>query len=492
MNTRKLAIWITFLAVFAMAARVSVDTDTWWHLRAGEWMVENGAIIKFDQFSYTRAGEPWNYPGWLAEVPMYLIYRYLGPGGLNLWTAIVVTLAFIFVWNTLSGGSFLRAFVIILAATVSGVYWAARPYIITFVLSAITLWILERHRNKESLNSGVDSKSELWWLALIMIVWVNSHGGFVIGFILWGIYWLSDSSKRIGKLIESRQSILSASLWKSPLTLVGVAMFFAVWANPSGFAMMAYPFKTVGIGVLQEYIQEWQSPDFHSLSVQPFAWLLLLVIAAVGFSKRRLAFIDFVLVAGFAYLGFMAGRNIALFALVAPMVITRHLEPIIVEISQRTGIKTTPVRSPRGSLRYINVAILVLILMAVILKVSLIFPEDANEKAFTSTLPTQAVNYLISTKPPGKMFNSYNWGGYLIWALREYPVFTDGRTDLYNDEILGQWLQVARAEYGWQSVLEDWDVNFVFVERDLPITRALETGGWQEVYRDEKAVIFRR
>ena len=63
MTTRRLVTWIVFLAIFAMAARMSVDTDTWWHLRAGQWIVEHRAVPQVDPFSYTRLGDAWQYPG---------------------------------------------------------------------------------------------------------------------------------------------------------------------------------------------------------------------------------------------------------------------------------------------------------------------------------------------------------------------------------------------------------------------------------------------
>ena len=87
MTLRKLIMWITFLAVFAMAARISVDTDTWWHLRTGQWIIEQRTVPQVDPFSYTRAGEPRKIPGWLEQVPIYLINHLFGPGGLNIWTA---------------------------------------------------------------------------------------------------------------------------------------------------------------------------------------------------------------------------------------------------------------------------------------------------------------------------------------------------------------------------------------------------------------------
>ena len=164
-----------------MAARVSIDSDTWWHLRAGQWMVEHHTIPQVDPFSYTRVGAAWQYPGWLVEAPMYWVYQAFGAGGVNLWTAAMVTLAFTFVWRTLSGGPFLRAFILILAAVVSSVYWAARPYLVTFVLAAAFLWILEANRWERSPAALL----RLGWLPILMVIWANSHGGFAVGFLLY-------------------------------------------------------------------------------------------------------------------------------------------------------------------------------------------------------------------------------------------------------------------------------------------------------------------
>ncbi len=203
MSTRRLVILLTFLAVFAMAARVSIDNDTWWHMRIGQWMVEHHAFMLKDVFSFTRHGVPWYYPGWLIEVPLYWIYQLSGPAGLNLLTAAIVSLALFFVWLTLNGGVFLKAFTLVLAAAVSAVYWAARPYLLTFLLAAVFLWVLEGWRWRPARTT----ERRLWLLPVLMVVWVNSHGGFFVGFILIGIYlagelvswlnerWLISSSK---------------------------------------------------------------------------------------------------------------------------------------------------------------------------------------------------------------------------------------------------------------------------------------------------------
>jgi hypothetical protein len=499
MNTRRLVTWITFLAVFAIASRVSMDSDTWWHLRAGKWIIQNHGVLHFDPFSYTKAGEPWEYPGWLVEAPMYIMYQLLGPGGLNLWTALMVVITFVFVWQTLSGGVFLKGFVIILAATVSGVYWAARPYLITFLFSAIFLCILEENRwgsCTRSTDRTLEQVSDLnlpasrwlWWLPALMVVWVNSHGGFAVGFILLGIYTLDQ-------LVQEIPGFSKFDFRKSKfihLLLIGLVTILVVCVNPYGVKMLAYPFKTVSIGALQEFIQEWQSPNFHLRSAQPFIWLWILTFGAVGISRKRLAFSDFLLVACFSYLSLLAWRNVALFAIVSPAMLTRHAAPVMTALGRRIRNRLPTSPPPSRRLELLNWILLVVLALAVAIKAGVGFPQSANQSVFRETLPVDAVTFIKSKLFPGRLFNSYNWGGYLLWELPEYPVFIDGRTDLYDGEIIDQWLQVARAEEGWQRVLDQWEVHLVLLEPSMPVVSSLKQNGWKLLYQDEKSVIYAR
>lgn len=523
MTMKRLVMWLTFLGVFAMAARISVDTDTWWHLRAGQWIVENRAVPLQDPFSYTRFGELWQYPGWLVEVPMYVIYQAFGPGGLNMWTAAMVTLTFWFVWKTLSGGVFLRAFVIILATATSGVYWAARPYLMTFLLTAVFLWILEDERKQKAAHSqivvgetsaqkevrkaivssrnliGDILNTKLWILPLLMVVWANSHGGFAVGFILWGVYFVGELWLLFWDRLDNRWQTANDGLRPAAdfrrlisLFIIGLLMIVAVCFNPSGPMMLLYPFKTVGIDVLRQFIQEWQSPNFHNRQVMPFLVLLFLTISALGVSKKRISLVDFLLLSGFTYLSLVAGRNIALFAVVAPMVLARHATPFLQETGTRLGVRRspqTPARTSQWQSR-LNWIFLGILFIAVALKSSLVIPREASDEHFSETLPVAAVDFMKKAQPQGNLFNSYNWGAYLLWALPEYPVFVDGRTDLYGDELIGQWIQVVQAEEGWQDVLEEWDMDVILLEPFRPVVSQLEGQGWQLLYEDEIAVVY--
>jgi hypothetical protein len=141
----------------------------------------------------------------------------------------------------------------------------------------------------------------------------------------------------------------------------------------------------------------------------------------------------------------------------------------------------------------LNWVIFSLILLATVLKAFSVYPASVNQEAFQRSLPLGAVEYLQNHRPPGRLFNSYNWGGYLLWALPEYPVFIDGRTDLYSDEVISEWLQVMRAEPGWQAVLENYAVNLILVENDVLLDRLLENDrAWKLHYEDGLAVIYQR
>jgi hypothetical protein len=89
------------------------------------------------------------------------------------------------------------------------------------------------------------------------------------------------------------------------------------------------------------------------------------------------------------------------------------------------------------------------------------------------------------------LFNTYNWGGYVVWALYpRYLSFVDGRTDLFGDEILQEYLQAWRAEPGWPEILARWRIRVALLEPNAPLARALDEAGWTSAYRDELAVVL--
>ncbi len=480
MNTKKLLAWVTILGVAAMASRVSIGLDTWWHLRAGQWMVENHAIIQVDSFSYTRVETTWQYPGLWIEILFYWLYQAFGIGGLNLWTTLMVTATFAFLWPSLSGNVFIRALVTIFVALVSAIHWVARPHLVTFLLLAIFLWLLEDYRwGRKPVRIG--------WLPVLMVIWVNSHGGYLTGFLIWGIYFIGlIFQDEHGKKEQKNYRVLQ-------FLLVGFGMGLATLLNPQGISLLALPFSTVSRSAEQLWITEWQSPNFHELKMQVFAWLLLLTLSVAAASKKRFSLVEFLLVAGFGYLGLIAARNIPLFVLTAAVVLTHHGDDLFQAWAKKRKIKIF--QNSNELLRWqswLNWGIVGITIIIVAIKiVSVVVPEE-NSRSIRASMPVDAVQFIREAKPQGRLFNAYNWGGYLIWTIPEYPVFVDGRADLHGDEIIGQWMDVIQINDGWQNILVKWDINLIMLEPHQPLTRLLTYEGWSLLYEDNIAVVYGR
>jgi hypothetical protein len=262
----------------------------------------------------------------------------------------------------------------------------------------------------------------------------------------------------------------------------------AVSLNPNGPLMLAYPFKTVSIGVLQDYIQEWQSPNFHSLELQPFLWMLLLTMVFLALSPEAPNWRELLSVTAFAYLGFLAARNIAIFALVALPILTRHMA---MTLQAWFPSRAPPKQLPARIAQFVNILLLVGLAVAAALKSIVPMSSSANEAAIRDQAPVAAAAYLLEARPAGPLLNSYNWGSYAIWALYpHYLSFVDGRTDLFEDEILQEYLRLWRADPGWEDILSRWGLKTALLEPEAPITRELLLAGWRILYADPMAVVL--
>jgi hypothetical protein len=472
---RRLVIAIAFLSLVFMSLRPMIDSDTWWHLRTGQWILEHRALPEVDRFSFTREGEPWYYPGWLSEILMAEVFSVGGLTALNLLFSGVVLSAFALVYLTLDGNPFVRAVVLVLAAGASEIYWSARPQLFTFLFCALFYLCLRKFL--------WENKNVLWVLPPVMALWVNIHPGFAAGYILLLVAVIGQGVKYLVQGSARPPETGRKLCW-----LVGIllACLAATVANPGGLAVLGYPFQTVSIQFLQKYIQEWQSPDFHVLQAQLFLLLFFLTWAAVAFSPRKTDLLDFLFLTFISYMGFLAWRNTNLLSIVAPAIILRYGQPVL--------DRYLPQWDPDHAVSKIQSGIhaaLVGILLVAVLGLGISSLSAANlEASVRRQSPVDAAAYLASHPVPGRLFNSYNFGSYLLWNLPSMPVFVDGRTDLYDDALLDQYVTVINARDGWRDVLDSWKIGVVFIEPTAPIREVLLAEGWTVYYEDLQAVIL--
>jgi hypothetical protein len=479
----RLIVAVLFVALLAMAVRTPVDTDTWWHLGAGRAILTGGRALTADVFSFTVPGRPWTNVQWLAQVGLYALHRLGGDVALALWTAALAAAAFALVYPQMEGPTLLRAFVVVLAATASSVIWSPRPQMLTFAFLAATGYVVYLRKWRQV--------NRLWLLPPLFALWGNVHGGYALGLMLIGSVIMGESLNRL----IGQGDAPEVMTWREIGLLAGVGVLcgLALLISPYGFGTWALPFHTVGIRTLQGFIQEWASPDFHNLYEQPLLWLVFALLVVVGFSRRAWDWSDLVTALVFGYSAFLARRNMAAFALVVAPVLTRQAAPVAQAIVARVKLPAA-VREdvPPRLAGVLNGVILALVIVAALIKCGAALMPNVIDKAQRESAPVRAVEWLRQNRLPGPMFNSYNWGGYLVWALPQEPVFVDGRTDVYA-EFLNEYVQAALVRPGWQQVLDRYHVRFALLERDCLLATMLEMQpGWRVAYRDEQAVILAR
>jgi hypothetical protein len=268
-------------------------------------------------------------------------------------------------------------------------------------------------------------------------------------------------------------------------------MFVGSLLTPHGIALWKLPFTTFTREAEQLLITEWQSPDFHDSALIPFAILLLVGFIIFGASRKNLSLSEVLLVAGFGYLSLVSMRNILFFSVIAPPIYSRYLKDVLGDVGAHLGLKVDLdfSRPPTRVSAILNWVIVFVCVGVGLIHISSFLPVQANMEDFKERFPVHAVEFLKEEMPKGNMFNSYNFGGYLIWALEEYPVFVDGRADLFGDEIILPFYRVLTGSEEWVDVFEKWGINFVIVEPKADLVQNLKYSGWQIVYEDDLAII---
>ena len=311
LTAERSAIIILFLLVFAMASRISVDTDMWWHLRSGQYIAESGQFIYPDPFSHTFTDVVHLNHSALSDGAMFAIWQLFGFAGISVATAILAVAGMLFVFLTSRGSAYPRAFLLVLGAATAAVFWSPRPQMFSFLFASVLLWILR--------DLKTNRHARLLWILPLQLIWCNTHGGFIIGYLMITVFVLGES---LNSVLGTGERCLSPMLIRK-LVLLSVASIPLLVLNPLGIRVYGVPFSTIAMPELGRYIQEWQPPDFGLPHTWSFILLLALVLAAIRFSERKFDWTEWILLCGSAAMGLLAARNLALFAILAVPVACR-------------------------------------------------------------------------------------------------------------------------------------------------------------------------
>ncbi len=475
LQTRRLFVIIFALGLFAMASRNVTDPDVWWHLRTGQLILQTGHIPHADPYSFTRAGKPWVDHEWLSQVLIYSLYRAGGWIALIAAFGTVVAAALMLVFARSPGKPYLAAVVTLLGAFAAAPCWGVRPQMLTFLLAGVLLFLLERSYSQPKL---------LWSIPPLVLVWANLHAGYALGIGFVILFAAGDALDAAFGLLK-RAELLSRFKLLAIVTLLSVAV---VVINPNGASLYTYPFQTLHSSAMQSYISEWLSPDFHDPKYLPLLFMILGTLLLPAVSPRRLRPRQLLLLLVTTYAAMRSVRHVPIYVLVAAPLLSATLDAwIAAKHFSLLSASKKPLARPQAIL---NASILAIFLMFVVARLSYVAAHQSAVEA--REYPASAVSYLRAHPVAGPLLNHYNWGGYFIWELYpEYPVFIDGRADVYGDTFMNE---LASTFYiqgkHWQEPLESWGIRTVVLPPDAPLVTALgRMPAWEVVYADKQAVI---
>jgi hypothetical protein len=487
-------IFILLLVAFSygrLAPRLLWDADIGWHVRNGQDILATHAIPRVDSFSATMSGQPWYAWEWLYDLVMGWIHNHAALNGVVFLSALVIsaTLALVFRFTLRRGANIAFSLVFfVLCALVSSIHFLARPHVVGWLLTIGWFWVLETSRSARS-------KRRLLWLPLLMILWTNLHGGFLLGFVLLGIYLIGD----LLQLLQCRTSEQHAVVRKSILTLGAITGLCAVASlvNPYGFKLHVHVYQYLTNRFFMQHIDEFRRPDLHAAPAQAFLLMIALAIVAIIVARGRLRWVEWLLMLFGLFSGMYAARNLPL----ASMLLMMVAAPLLSRVPEANDIRFARWRSllDRVGARELQFRGHLWPLAAV----ALCFPislhqgmgsHSMNAHFDPTRFPAEAVRVLQQRGVQQPIFSLDSWGGYFLY--RRYPeekVFIDDRHDFYGESYIREYLKVVHAERGWETVLDRWGVNLAVLPSKSNASDALrKSPNWRVSHQDNVAVTFER
>jgi hypothetical protein len=471
-STRNLFAAILFLGLFAMTLRPIADPDFWWHLRTGQLITETGAPPLTDPFSFTLPGKSWIAHEWLTEIVLYALFRVGGFGLLIIVFSLLITASYLLIYLRSPGRPYGAGFAVLLAALASAPIWGVRPQILTLLFMAVFIFFLDIYRETRTWFTLIP-------LPFLVILWVNLHAGYFLGFAVIGLYITGEAIELI-KSYTRKDKLAFQSILN--LSIVMVVCLFSALINPNTYRILTYPLETLTSNSMMQFIEEWFSPDFHQREWFPLAILILSLIAIPTIARRPVPIYRILLVCFFGFAALRSMRNVPLFALTAIPVLGEQLTGL-------TNHKSQTQKSPSYK-NCINFFLITIVILAVCFRSIFIIQEQSESEA--KNFPYGAANWILENHPNGNLYNTYGWGGYLIWRLYpEYRVFIDGRADVYGDEFIYSYLRIYAGQPGWESMLDRDGVTIVLIEPGSGLANALKNSpNWIICYEDKLSILF--
>ncbi len=465
----RLILFFILLGLFFLFFLPPFDPDLGWQLRCGQQIWQERELCAQNTFSVLLENYYWTDARSLYQALLLPFYHLFGLFGLSLLNSFLMLIGLLF-WLSLSGK---REIKIILLPFVILFSWLVLGFgIRNQLMSLFFLFVLLK-----LIEEATEGKTWFFFLPLIMFFWANGHGGFIIGVILL-IFFLLERTIRL---------FLRPRNIKSYLITLGVVMFSlgATLLNPFGYQIYLEGWRHFSVVPLAHLIAEWVPPHFW-YQVAIIAFLAISFWVLYQTKKESLTIFRLLALIFLAFIAFKARRDLAFFFFFAGYVIS------LVKIKSK------------NLQAFAFLAAMTIFTFGFLLQLPRTLMANSSWQKFClsgkTRYPYQATEFLKEQSEGGNIFNAYELGGFLIWQLPKHKVFVDGRMPAWKTPSGKSpytiYLETLQTQPGWQETLEEYKIDWLFVYpgtfMDLKIRDYPAESGWQEVYRDELIVIYKK
>ena len=451
------------------------------HIRVGEYILQHRTIPQVDVFSYTKHGERFIPSEWLSEVLFAAAYGARGLAAVTIFSAIVIAASCAGVYALIRRqADALRSFTGgLAAAALTATHWSARPHIFTFAGAVLLLFLLQQAGRLR--NVGVFA---------LFVLWANLHGGFLYGLVMVAVFGA-------GKILDAAASgDGSASSTARQVGMTFSAAMLGSAVNPAGLKLHTHLLSYFRESYLVDHTREFLSPNFHLPYTLVFLASLVLIVSAFGVVNKRISYTTLLVLIVNVYFSLYSRRNIPLFGLMAVPLLLIELEPAwrnwrATFLQRARSVVETGESRGRVLPWMIGVGVVLLVLGA---GRGEVFGVRATPNEFDASIfPVRAVAHAREAKLSGRILNKQDWGGYLLLAWPEQPVFLDGQTDFYGEELVRTHDQIMDMEPGWRAALAEANIDVVIVPTKSKLAAALiSESAWSLWYQDTTASIYLR
>jgi len=474
---------------FLLALEKISESDTFWHLKTGEWIVAHGAIPRADPFSATVNGKPWLDWEWLFQAAIYVVYSYGGFNALVVGKAAIVLLTglVLFLACRQNGAGVSLAALSVMAALVAArERLEVRPDVVMLLFAALTILLLESARRGKLYS--------LLWLPLLQLIWVNVHGSFLLGVAITGIYTIV-----YGIEFAVRKQ------WRCALLVIVVLLLScgACFVNPFGAQLVRHAIEQTGPSSPSGTIGEWQ-PTRLLLLTEPnwalrvFWWLFwlnpLALVAVLAIKRREFPWAHALVVAAMSVLALRANRFTALYAVVTAPILAHGLAVLREKFAgkERSDWGETTAGILAGGMAVFLIFVVVTNRWALAEDRSPNFGLGVDE----SVVPVRALAMMAKLPPGLNVFNTFLSGGPLIWnGYPQWQPFCDGRANLYGRDFVDHYRKAMYDPTEWDKWMQQRSVSVAYLQYGTADDRTLlqhlvKSHVWDMLYFDHAACIF--